>query len=175
MDWDAIEAIGQMLGSIAVFVTLGYLAVQTKLAHRAASDTARQQRAQGVLDMLLAFATHDHLRSSWDGASPDGAVETAVGAIAARLGVSRDEGYRLEWVFEYWCWLHWGQWSSMTTEGDVAELQHLIKEFYASPVMSAFWKSSPSVLMLDPSFVDFVNAALSNQDPTPNDEACARS
>ena len=163
MDWDAIGAIGQVLGSIAVFVTLGYLAVQTKVAHRVASDTARQQRAQGVLDMLLALATHDHLRNSWVRASPDGAVETAVEAIAARLGVSSDEGHRLEYAFEYWCWLHWGHWSSMTTESDVAELQHLIREFYASPVMNAFWKSSPSVLMLDPPFVDFVNAALSGQ------------
>ena len=30
MNWDAIGAIGQMLGSIAVFVTLGYLAVQVR-------------------------------------------------------------------------------------------------------------------------------------------------
>jgi hypothetical protein len=30
MNWEAIAAIGQMLGSVAVFVTLGYLAVQIR-------------------------------------------------------------------------------------------------------------------------------------------------
>jgi len=30
MNWDAIGAIGQMLGSIAILVTLGYRALQVK-------------------------------------------------------------------------------------------------------------------------------------------------
>ena len=30
MNWEEVGAIGQVLGSIAVFVTLGYLAVQVK-------------------------------------------------------------------------------------------------------------------------------------------------
>ena len=33
MDWDAIGAIGQMLGAAAVFISLGYLAVQLKTAN----------------------------------------------------------------------------------------------------------------------------------------------
>lgn len=32
MNWDAIGAIGQMLGSVAVFVTIGDLAVQLRYA-----------------------------------------------------------------------------------------------------------------------------------------------
>ena len=34
MNWEAIAAIGQMLGSVAVFVTLGYLAMQVGQAKR---------------------------------------------------------------------------------------------------------------------------------------------
>ena len=30
MNWDAIGAVGQMLGSVAVLFTLGYLALQVK-------------------------------------------------------------------------------------------------------------------------------------------------
>jgi hypothetical protein len=33
MNWDAIAAVGQVLGSIAVLVTLGYLAVQVRHAN----------------------------------------------------------------------------------------------------------------------------------------------
>ena len=43
MNWDAIGAIGQILGSVGVFVSLGYLALQTRLgaaATRHASQNA---------------------------------------------------------------------------------------------------------------------------------------
>jgi len=30
MNWDAIGAVGRMLGSVAVFITLGYLATQIR-------------------------------------------------------------------------------------------------------------------------------------------------
>jgi hypothetical protein len=33
MNWEEVGAIGQVLGSVAVFVTLGYLAVQVRHAH----------------------------------------------------------------------------------------------------------------------------------------------
>ena len=32
MNWDAIGALGEVLGSIAVFLTLGYLAIQVRHA-----------------------------------------------------------------------------------------------------------------------------------------------
>ena len=40
MNWDAIGAIGQMLGSIAVFITLGYLAIQVRQTNRSAALAA---------------------------------------------------------------------------------------------------------------------------------------
>src|SRR5262245_2422184 len=47
MNWDAIGAIGQVLGSVAVFITLGYLALQmrqnTQALHSNASDQAMGQ------------------------------------------------------------------------------------------------------------------------------------
>ena len=161
MNWDAIGAIGQMLGSVAVFVTLGYLAMQTRVAHTVASDTNRQQRAQGAREMLLTLATDEDLRSLWD-RTVDDQTDHAAAAIAARLGVTKDEAHRLSWACQYWCWLHWGQWGSMTTDDDVAELQHLIQTFYSTPPMSVFWALSPYVRMLDRPFVEFVNAALAS-------------
>ena len=50
----------------------------------------------------------------------------------------------------------------MTTDDDVAELQHLIQTFYSTPPMSVFWALSPYVRMLDRPFVEFVNAALAS-------------
>lgn len=44
MNWDQIGAIGQVLGSVAVLVTLGYLAVQVKLSRQ----DARRITARGL-------------------------------------------------------------------------------------------------------------------------------
>jgi hypothetical protein len=111
--------------------------------------------------MLLTLATDEDLRNLWD-KTVDEETAHAAAAMAARLGVTKDEAHRLSWVCQYWCWLHWGQWGSMTTDSDIAELQHLIQEFYTRPPMSAFWAQSPYVRMLDPAFVEFVNAALAS-------------
>ena len=42
MNWDAIGAIGQVLGSVAVFITLGYVAVQVRHANRNSALAAVQ-------------------------------------------------------------------------------------------------------------------------------------
>ena len=52
MNWEAIGAIGQMLGSVAVLVTLGYLAVQVKHARQETRRALSQGRSEGVRDLL---------------------------------------------------------------------------------------------------------------------------
>lgn len=44
MNWDAFGAVGEWLGSIAVFVTLGYLAIQIRHARAEASRALSQGR-----------------------------------------------------------------------------------------------------------------------------------
>ena len=61
MNWDAIGAIGQMLGSLAVFVTLGYLAVQVKHASQEARRAISQNRAETVRQLLVTDATDERL------------------------------------------------------------------------------------------------------------------
>jgi len=53
MNWDAIGAIGQVLGSIAVFVTLGYLAVQVKHARGELRRSIRQGRGEAQRQLYL--------------------------------------------------------------------------------------------------------------------------
>ena len=43
MNWDAIAAVGQMLGSVAVFVTPGYLALQIRQNARNQQATNRRK------------------------------------------------------------------------------------------------------------------------------------
>ena len=51
MNWDAIGAIGQVLGSVAVFITLWYLAVQVSYARSETRRALGQSRADGIRDL----------------------------------------------------------------------------------------------------------------------------
>jgi hypothetical protein len=55
MNWDAIGAIGQMLGSLAVLITLVYLALQVRqntLTHRATAHMGRYAFAREQIGMM---------------------------------------------------------------------------------------------------------------------------
>jgi hypothetical protein len=64
MNWEAIGAIGEILGAITVGLTLLYLAVQVKYAREATIDANRLNRANGIQSMLLALCTNEDLRGS---------------------------------------------------------------------------------------------------------------
>ena len=53
MNWDAIGAVGELLGSLAVFVTLGYLAIQVRHARAEASRALSQGRMEANRALLL--------------------------------------------------------------------------------------------------------------------------
>ncbi len=62
MNWEAISAISEAGGVLAVIVTLGYLAVQIRYARIAVTDENRLARSEGVRGMLLAMA---HMTPTW--------------------------------------------------------------------------------------------------------------
>ena len=53
MNWDAIGAVGELLGSLAVFVTLGYLAIQVRHARAEARRALSQGRMEANRALLL--------------------------------------------------------------------------------------------------------------------------
>ncbi len=52
MNWEAIGAIGQVLGSVAVFVTLAYLALEVKHARQEMRRALSQGRSEAHRDLL---------------------------------------------------------------------------------------------------------------------------
>lgn len=52
MNWDAIGAIGEIVGAAAVVLTLGYLAMQIRHSERATTDSNRMARYNGVREWL---------------------------------------------------------------------------------------------------------------------------
>jgi hypothetical protein len=103
MNWEALGAIGQLLGSIAVFVTLGYLAIQVKHARQETRRALSQGRSEAHRD-LLALQLDDKVLEAW------GKVELAFGAqtppflaaLLERTGLTPDEATRVNNMCVAW-------------------------------------------------------------------------
>ena len=59
--WEEVGAIGQLLGSLAVLVTLIYLSIQVRHARSEAQRSISESRAQRSLEINLALATNERL------------------------------------------------------------------------------------------------------------------
>ena len=64
MNWDAIGAIGEITGALAVVLTLGYFGIQIRAAREAAADTNRFHRSNGVREIMLASIANTEIRQA---------------------------------------------------------------------------------------------------------------
>ncbi len=65
MNWDALGAIGEIVGAIAVVATLAYLAVQIRQNNKLSQTTAVQTVSQQNLNFLGILATNPDLGEVW--------------------------------------------------------------------------------------------------------------
>jgi len=61
MNWNAVGAVGQILGSLATFVTVGYLVIQVHDAEREMKRSIAQSRAERNIELNLVGATNERL------------------------------------------------------------------------------------------------------------------
>jgi hypothetical protein len=160
MSWDAIGALAEAVGALAVLLTLAYLAIQVKHAREATADTNRLSRAEGVRDMTLTMLQNDEVRH--------GALATLGAApfyaeSAERFGVTVLDAERIDYVAQFYFWLHWGQFSATMTESDRDELVHIVQAFYTLPPIRHSWSHGPfGKAMFEPRFVEFVDSVLAD-------------
>ena len=92
MNWDALGAIGETFGALAVFITLGYLAVQVRHARSDSRRALSQNRGEGIRD-LFAQGTDERINRLLEkadtalGAPPN----PFVAALMDRAGLTREE------------------------------------------------------------------------------------
>ena len=162
MNWDAIGAIGEIVGALAVVLTLGYLANQVRHAKEVAADTNRLERSKGVRDMMLASASDSDLRENL---TKGLLLSDYYSEIASKLNMSSNEAASFDWAMLYWFWLHWGQYASTTKDSDVEELRTVINGFYRNPGVRLCWEKSPQARpVLEEDVVKFVDEILA-KDP----------
>ena len=64
MDYDAVSAVGEISGALAIVLTLGYFGIQVRAAREAAADTNRLHRSNGVRDIMLASIANSEIRQA---------------------------------------------------------------------------------------------------------------
>jgi hypothetical protein len=106
MNWDAVSAIGELLGTLVVFITLGYLAVQVKQARAEVERSISHSRAETVRDLLMTRATNERLGNLYVKAtlSITKIPPTFVATLMERTELAADEAAAL-----YWDQLAWWQ------------------------------------------------------------------
>ena len=55
MNWDAIGAMGELIGAVAVLATLIYLSIQTRLTRKATQETAEFASNQATFESMSSF------------------------------------------------------------------------------------------------------------------------
>ncbi|MEH6638492.1 MAG: hypothetical protein V7717_04370 [Porticoccaceae bacterium] len=159
MNWDAAGAIGEILGAVAVVLTLGYVAIQVRHAKNTTADLNRLERARGVREMALSMianpqVAHDQIKN-WG-------LDKYYEDLGEAEGVSAERALAIDWANTYYFWMYWGQYSSTTHEEDLRELEHVIDGLLDTRGMQKTWETSPMTRpLLEPKFVEFVDSILS--------------
>lgn len=118
MNWDAVGAVGEVLGAVAVFVTLAYLALQIRQTRADLRRSVRQARGEAARQVLLAGMGNERLLAARKTA------EMALGgssggfgrALEERAGLSREDAQ----VISYHELANWSY--RLQTIPDIAEL-----------------------------------------------------
>ena len=105
MNWEEIGAIGQVLGSIAVFVTLGYLAVQVRHARAEVRRSVSQSRSEGARELAMNHANNQRLSGTFQSANATlggGPMNPFVTNLMERSGLTAEEADGLWWEQLAW-------------------------------------------------------------------------
>ena len=145
MNWEVVGALGEVLGSIAVFLTLGYLAVQVRYARREVQRSISQSRADNVLDLLLNRADNERLTGLNSRANKRlmGQPIPFVNELVARTGLSEEEAYRL--FSEQMAW--WNYRSQVIAyidelpDGERIQFDAAIRRFFGHPVARLWYQT----------------------------------
>ena len=162
MNWQEVDAIGQLLGSVAVFLTLGYLAVQVRYARREVERSISQSRADTVRELLLNRANNERLTglNSRANAGLDGQPLPFVTALMQRTGLTEEEAYTL--FSEQMAW--WNYRSQVIAyvdelpDGERIQFDAAIARFFGHPVASLWYETLKPTL--SPDAVRYVDAVM---------------
>jgi hypothetical protein len=165
MNWDAVGAVGETIGALAVVITLAYLAIQIRVSRTVAADANRLTRTNGVRDWCLFVCGNDKMLSTLIKAH---GLEGYFEAFGKAFDLSPEEAARLDFQNQYFFWLHYGQYASTNDSKSTEELRKLARKFYKVPCIKYSWENSPyGKSFLEPEFVEFIDEIAEAGSTTP--------
>ena len=166
MNWDAIGAISEGLGALAVFVTLLYLAVQIRDARTEVARSARQNRSHAARELTLALALDERIGQILAKAHANlgGQLNPVSEAMTEKAGLTGDEanaliGYNL------------ARWHLQTQiiedlqtlpSGVRVETENFIRVAYSDPASRLWYEAVKPIL--NPDAVQYVDSLLAQGD-----------
>ena len=104
MNWDEVGAIGQVLGSLAVFITLIYLAMQARHTQREVQRSTSRNRWDAARELYLGRVNNERLTSLNVRAQMglEGARNPFSDALSEQLAMTYEDAMTLNWEQMAW-------------------------------------------------------------------------
>ena len=151
MNWDALGAIGEVIGALAVVLTLIYLAVQVRQNSAAIRSSTRSDIARAQMDMNFIMATHPRMAASaYKLLREDGLDE--LDALGASHGVTGAMRMFENQFFAY----REGNFSESIWLGYRANIEFLVGQ----PLFPGFWAERRHLFSGD--FREFIDGLISD-------------
>ena len=145
-DWGAV---GEILGAIAILVTLVYLATQVRYARHTITDANRTSRVEGIRELNGLLMANAEVRKAWNKGIGPGSRQLH-DDIAESLGLSFDEASIVITQGANWAFTHWAQYRSLKSPEDEKEFTNIVKGWYGEDPMRA--------LIIHPKFRGYLDA-----------------
>ena len=155
MNWDAFGAIAEMIGGIAVLVTLIYLALQFKQ-----NSALLEQNNKTARQSILRSQTDRYIANAHFMAGDSGIMGIYLRAMDDPSSVTREEWWRFG-SYMYGMFKDYEEMFLFDVEGQhgAHRWEHAKKDivFYLSPPGGRTWWHSNGTKLLSPAFKDFVD------------------
>ena len=155
-DWGSI---GEIVGALAILVTLIYLATQVRYARLTTTDINRTSRVEGIRELNGALFQNDAARAAWFKSVGPNNHQLNV-EVAEALDLTFDDAVLVVLQGTNWCFTHWAQYRSLKSPEDTQELRNIIVAFYSENPMKVLIDHPLFRAYFDPDFIIWVDDIL---------------
>lgn len=151
MDWQAIGAVGEVLGSVAVLVTLVYVAAQVRQARAEVGRALNLGRFDAARELAMNYANNVELAASahQQNLALGGGAIPFVSRLTAQTVASVEEALALHWSYLAWTMFRVRVISYVDDLPDVeqADFNRVVRfEYGESAIGRLWWESQKSTL-----------------------------
>lgn len=167
MNWEAVGAISEGLGAVAVFATLGYLAIQVRHTRLELVRSMQQARADAMRQVWLTQAAHPELATAFAKFFAYQGVRLGPFAEVATAAGLSEAGARQVYASLWASWTHYEQVIESIdemTEGGRQQFNATLRFALSETGPSGAWYRSLRS-RLNPTAVKYVEARLAESTP----------